>query len=180
MGRRINVSRRYPKIRGIKRRLKALDCWANSFVGYFPVEHAGEQYWNYKIPVLDILVSPPKTTRKIQAHCANSLITAANHLLEARPPELADAKVTALITYPDMFSSELCIFFDSNYFNSFFDRHDEYQSLTLLNKELSLITKLDLKLPQAFQAIGFEFRNNGNGLDELTDYIEQWWSIREK
>ena len=90
------------------------------------------------------------------------------------------ARVTALITYPDMFSSELCIFFDSDYFDSFFDRQDEYQSLTPLNKELSLINKLYLKLPQAFQAIGFEFRNNGNGLDELTDYIEQWWSIREK
>ena len=114
MSRRINVSRgdRYPKIRGIKRRLKALDRWANSFIDYFPAEHARSKYWNYKIPVLDILVSPPKTTRKIQSRCASSLITAANHLLEGRPAELADTKITALITYPDMFGSELCIFFD--------------------------------------------------------------------
>ncbi|MEM9506849.1 MAG: DUF3916 domain-containing protein [Cyanobacteria bacterium P01_E01_bin.35] len=133
MGRQINISQRHPKIRGIKRRLNALDYWSHSFQGYFPSDVKNSEYWNWKIPVLDILVNPPKTTRKIQARCLNSLIQAANYLIEARPLELSFARVTLLITYPGMFSSEICIFFDPNYFDSFFNRTNDYQSLCLLN-----------------------------------------------
>ena len=84
MNRRINVTKRQPKIRGIKRRLQALDYWANSFRGYFPVK-CDDRYWNYKIPALDILVNRPTTTTKIQRRCTKALIEAAHHLLAARP-----------------------------------------------------------------------------------------------
>ncbi|MEL6927743.1 MAG: DUF3916 domain-containing protein [Cyanobacteria bacterium J06600_6] len=150
MNRQINVTKRQGKIRGIKRRLQALDRWADSFKDCFPIEHADQKYWNYKIPVFDILVRPPRTTRKIQAHCAQALIKAASNLLEARPLKLSSAKVTVLITYPDMFGSEVCIFFDLDYFDSFFYRQSEYETLTQLDNKLSLATQLNLKLPPEF------------------------------
>ncbi|MEM7590006.1 MAG: DUF3916 domain-containing protein [Cyanobacteria bacterium P01_A01_bin.83] len=180
MSRQISVSRRYSKIRGVKRRLNALDSWAKSFEGYFPPENKNLKYWNRKIPVLDILVSPPKTTKKIQARCLNSLIQAANHLLDARPSKMTFAKVTVLITYPDMFGSEICIFFDPNYFDSFFDIESQDQSLCLLTGKQSLADQLGVNLPEIYEEVGFEFKSNDNGLNGLTDYIEQWWSIREK
>ena len=79
-----------------------------------------------------------------------------------------------------MFGSEVCIFFDPDYFNSFFARRNQYEFLIQLKDNLSLVEQLNLELPEVLTEIGFEFRNNNNGLDGLTDYTEQWWSIREK
>lgn len=59
--RRISINRPKEKVRGIKRRLRVLDKWADSFEGYFPSEYAHEKYWNWKLPVLDRLVGPPTT-----------------------------------------------------------------------------------------------------------------------
>ena len=179
MGRQINISQRSPKIRGIKRRLNALDRWSHSFQDYFPSDAGNCEYWNWKIPILDILVNPPQTTPKIQARCLNSLIQAANYLIDARPWELSFARVTVLITYPAMFSSELCIFFDPNYFDSFFNRANDYQSLSLLNNAQSLSKRLGVRLPKIYEELGFEFKSNDDGLNGRTDYAEQWWSIRE-
>ena len=184
--RRIGIRQNYSrtKIRGIKRRLNALDRWSQSFAGYFPTKYSERKYWNYKIPVLDILVNRPATTSRIQARCINSLIQAANHILAARPPDLSYAKVTILITYPNMFGSEICIFFKEDYVNSFFNRSDRYQSLTLLDKEKSLTTKLGVRLPEIYEEIGFEFKIYNDAYDDALDgfnnYSEQWWSIREK
>lgn len=175
MVRSINISSRYPKIRGIKRRLDALNRWSNSFAGYFPVEYCDRKYWNCKIPVLDILVNPPTTTRKIQARCACCLIQAANHLLKARPLEFSTTKVTALITYPNMFGSEICVFLAPDYFDSFFNRNNKYESLIPARK-LSLTTKLGIELPLTFTEMSFIHKIQDRGVY----YTQQWWSIIEK
>ena len=135
--------------------MRALRRWAKSFAGYFPTEHATQRYMNWKIPVLDRLVRPATTTAAIQAHCAQCLIDAAAFVAEAKPVELAQARAVAIIDLPDMFGSEVCVFFDENYFQSFTDRTTDWQRWTLLPKARNVIDEMGLLLPDTFVAVAF-------------------------
>ncbi|WP_260679654.1 DUF3916 domain-containing protein [Ectopseudomonas mendocina] len=116
MARRLIVSK---KPRGVARRLRALDRWAASFERNFPQDiPAGERYWNWKIPVLFSLVEGRHTNPQIQAHCAQALINACQHLMRAKPPEAENWRVTAVICLPDFFTSEVCLYLDEDYFQA--------------------------------------------------------------
>lgn len=174
--RRISVCRPKEKVRGIKRRLRSLDKWVNSFEGYFPSECANEKYWNLKLPVLDRLVGPPTTTNEIQAHCAQAILKAAKYLLDARPVECSSAVVTVLIAYPQMFGSEICIFFNKEYYDSFYNRNSEWQSLTLIQgKQLS--KELKFEVPHKFVEIGYTHKIKDECDGEVSIYEEEWWSF---
>ena len=174
--RRISVKRPKAKVRGVERRMRALDKWADSFDGYFPSEYSQERYWNWKLPVLDRLVEPPTTSDEIQSRCAQAILRAAKNLLEARPKEYDQAVVSALITYPDMFSSEICIFFDREYFDSFFDRNSEWQSLSPIpDRKLSKL--LSLEVPSPFIQSGYLYQIKDEWEGEVTTYEGEWWSF---
>jgi hypothetical protein len=129
--------------------------WADGFAGSFPVEHAGRRFMNWKIPVPDRLVRPPTTTAAIQAECAQCLIDAAAHVAAAKPADLAHARAVAIISLPDMFASELCVFFDAAYFRSFTERTADWQRWTPLPKGRSLAEEMGLSLPDDFVVRGF-------------------------
>jgi hypothetical protein len=153
--RRISVHRPDAKVRNPAGQVRALRHWAESFAGYFPVEHAAQRYMNWKIPVLDRLVRPPTTTPAIQAQCAQCLIDAAAHVALAKPADMAHARTVAIIDLPDMFGSEVCVFFDEPYFQSFADRTSEWQRWTPLSKSRNLIEQMGLRLPDGLVVAGF-------------------------
>ena len=175
--RRISTDRPIAKVRGIKRRLRAIDKWSDSFEGYFPSEHSSERYWNWKLPVLDRLVAPPITTNEIQAHCAKAILKAVEHLSTAKPEQYKNSIVTALITYPDMFGSEICVFFDKEYYESFFKRNSEWESLISIEGN-SLSESLGFKLPESFTETGFVFSTKEEWEGEVTTFEQEWWSYR--
>ncbi len=153
--RRISLHRPNAKVRNAARHLRALRRWAEGFDGAFPVARAGARYVNWKIPVLDRLVRPPTTTPAIQRECAQCLIDAAAEIARAKPVELAHARSVAIIALPDLFESEVCVFFDEAYFGAFTDRASEGQQWTPLPKTRSLVDELALRVPDGFGALGF-------------------------
>lgn len=175
--RRISFYRPKEKLRGIKRRLIALDKWADSFEGYFPSEYSSENYWNWKIPILDRMVNTPTTTKELQVHCANAMLRAASHIEKSRPEESKSAIVTVLLTYPDMFSSEICVFFDKEYYEGFFERSGEEQKLTKLSSG-SLVQDLGLVLPKGFNEVGYHCVIKDEWEGKVSVYEEDWWSYR--
>ena len=105
------------KLRGIPRRLRALKRWSENFIDYFPDElPKGRQYMNWKIPVHAGLVMGKYSTPKIKAECAQRMIEACANLIHAKPIKFKNVRVTALISLPDMFSSEICLYLDEAYF----------------------------------------------------------------
>jgi len=165
------------KLRGIKRRLKAFDKWADSFKGYFPFEHANEKFWNCKISILDRLVNPPTTNKALQAHCARAMLRAAEFLDAEKSKHLQEAQVTVLLTYPNMFDSELCIFFDEVYFEQFFIRNNAVLTLTPL-VDKSLVKQLNIDLPKSFNETGFQCIINDEWDGESYQTVEEWWSYQ--
>lgn len=176
--RRISLNQPKEKVRGIKRRLKALDDWADSFDGYFPTEYANEKYWNWEIPVLDRLVGPPTTTEDIQRHCARAILRATEHISNAKPDAYKDAIVTSLITYPQMFNSKICVFFDPEHFESFYKRDSEWQSLDKINDK-HLSKELGFKLPKFLNETGYLYSSKDEWEGEITTFEEEWWCFNE-
>ena len=175
--RRRSFNRPKEKLRGIKRRLKALDKWADAYEGCFPLDSVNEKFWNCKVPVVDRLVNPPASNKKLQAHCATAMLRAACFIQQAKPANLPYAKVTVLLTYPDMFDSELCVFFDKAYFKRFFSRNSPDLSLTPLQGK-SLLKQLNIYLPQGFKESGFHCIINDEWDGENHQTIQQWWSYQ--
>ncbi|HHI78552.1 MAG TPA: DUF3916 domain-containing protein [Planctomycetes bacterium] len=175
--RRISVQRPKEKLRGIKRRLKALDKWSESLIGFFPTEYANEKYWNWKIPILDRMVNRPTTNKGIQAHCARAILRAASSIEKAKPENMKDAIVSALLTYPDMFDSEICVFFCNDYFSNFFIRNSENQKLIKLERG-SLLSELGITSINGFEETGFHFVMKDRLEGEASIYESEWWSYR--
>ena len=98
------------KLRGVKRRIDALEKWPEDFCSWFP-EVVDRGYWNCKIPVLDRLVSQKTSDQGIKTRAGNALLKAGENIRNARSTQAAGSIVAILITYPDMFNSEVCVFF---------------------------------------------------------------------
>ncbi len=110
------------KLRGVPRRLRALKRWAEEFSGHFPstTELAlADQYYNWKVPVDLNLVEGAGTSREIQRVCAQALVDACGKLLKSKPVSARGVRVTCVVCLPDMFTSEVCIYLDENYFSGY-------------------------------------------------------------
>ncbi|MFD2177815.1 DUF3916 domain-containing protein [Veronia pacifica] len=159
------------------RRLRSLDRWADSLVGYFPEEFKKDPYWNEKIPILDRVVDRPTTNAELQAHCAKAMLRAVANIHAAKPKEDTTSIVTALLTYPDMHQSEICVFFDPDYFYRFFNRQSDFQTLKQLPTS-SLTQTLNIELPAQFEEVGFLSIEKDEWQGDVSVNEEEWWSYR--
>lgn len=162
------------KLRNIPRRLRAISRWADSFEGWFledfPVRRGFE---NFKIPVIETLVEGKQTTPAIQAHCAQQLINAAAHLIQARPDDTPECWVVAGILVPDMFSSEVCVYIDkSRYLGSTQPFEYDYFRQTRITGR-SLANEWGLILPPGLHEVGFHFIHEDEGGEQFES--EHWY-----
>ncbi len=161
------------KIRNIPRRLKALATWASNFEGYFPDDLTREdKYCNWKIPVLTTLVEGKQATDAIRKDCAQQMINAAGHLLQARTAEAIDSRIVASICIPDMFSSEICIYTQLDYHRCHIPpAHDES---SIIDK--SLAADWGLVLPKGMKERGMSFSVED---DDGEIYVLERWNFGE-
>ena len=158
------------KLRGIPRRLRALKRWSENFIDYFPDElPKGRQYMNWKIPVHAGLVMGKYSTSKIKAECAQRMIEACANLIHAKPIKFKNVRVTALISLPDMFSSEICLYLDEAYFRG----HTLVSGETKLITEKSLSKDWGLVLPEGVHELGITFPITDD--EDGDKVVEQWF-----
>lgn len=124
--RQISIYRPKQKVRGAERRLRSLERWADSFEGDFPFRAANAPYDAIKMPTLDRLVEPPTTKRRYQRHALRSFFKAAHHISAARPDELTDTPIEMVLFWPYLWSSEIVVFYDLQYRESFYNYCDEW------------------------------------------------------
>ena len=108
------------KLRGKGRKLQsfiqALDCIQ------LPKSIGEDKYWNYKIPIDESLLF---VNKRLTKRILKEFILKTQALYKASSYD--DAILTLVIANPNLFSSELCIFFDNEYFANFTQRDNEYQ-----------------------------------------------------
>ncbi len=169
--RRISIHRPKEKIRGVERRLRALDLWANQFENCKPY-YDGQNYWNYKIPVIDRLVCPPTTNFEIQKRALQSLVKAVKHLSDSKVSQEVDYyRVAILVTFPHMFHSEVTAFFSREYYESF------CYTQNLLPVSKSPSKHFNIEIPDGFQEVGTLVEWEDEYEEKIIKISEERWTI---
>lgn len=134
------------KIRGISRKFNAMKRRIEHLTENFPLEDNG--YWHIHLPVAQAFIDSQKTPFSIRRKCIQLLIESVHHLISIRPEEVKKYKVVAAINLPELFDSQIIIFYEDNYYNSFFERNDDCQRWTLLPSTRNIYAEWNLrKLP---------------------------------
>lgn len=168
------------KERGIPRKLRSLKLWSEHFKGYFPdLTDYDDRYLNWKIPVPLNLVEGRHSKDSDKALCAQYMLNACQYLIEAKPEGLGFCKVACVIMQPDMFSSEICIYLDEQYFNAHTCSGTQYDPSCILSDEKSLVKRWGLKLPQMLSERGIHVEYI-DPEDETANYLSDHWYFFEK
>ena len=118
------------KLRNPERHLRQLARWPERIVREVsalperdPEAHLGGRFWNFKVPVFQKLVDPPQATVEMQRACLAAILASAEAVerSERRP---ADCRVACLVSTPSLFNSEVTLFFDEDYFQTFLPREE--------------------------------------------------------
>ena len=173
--RKLSIGRRIKY--DVVRELRTLRLWSES-LNFPKAPWEGRGYYNWKLPMPRALVSPPAARVPVQAACIHVLISAAERLASQKLPGLEHARVFAIVSLPDLFSSEICIFFDPDYQASFHTRDSADERWTLKPND-SPIRRFSLSLPSDFEEWGFDTFYRDDTFDP--PYIEEGetWLIGE-
>lgn len=166
------------KERGIPRKLRNLRRWSERFKNNFPdLTEYHDRYYNWKIPVPMNLVEGKHAQQEIKAECAQYLINACQYLIEAKPQGLKFCKVVCMVEQPNMFSSEICLYLDEDYFNAHTLSADRYDPQYVLADDLSLAKSWNLQIPENMYERGIKICYIDLE-DEADNYIaDQWFFI---
>lgn len=122
---------RYKKQRGQKRKLKSL---LNNINEICPFQNTGCQYEHFHVPSSQF-ISSPKTRGKIKTAFCKAWLDKTAEIIEQKPCGLSFCKVIALIDESDLWESQIIIFYDKNYYESFWSRDSVEQTWAPIFKE---------------------------------------------
>ncbi|MEB3165701.1 MAG: DUF3916 domain-containing protein [Cyanobacteriota bacterium] len=157
------------KLRGVPRHVRALEKWALSFKGYVRPRHdESELHFNWKIPVHSALIQGRQANLKTQSRCVAQLLNAACHLSEAsRGASSGYYRVACLIVWPWLHQSEVTIFYDKRYYESFLGKVN-----ALAPRRIS--EQLSLLVPS-------HFLEHGHDVTQPEDVVPvEWWCLGEE
>ena len=106
------------KQRGQKRKLKAL---LNNIEQIFPYQNTQCQYECFRTPS-DQFISSPKTYGKIKTQFCRAWLDKTVEIIELKPNCLSFCKVVAVIDEFNLWNSQIIVFYDRNYYESFWKR----------------------------------------------------------
>jgi hypothetical protein len=150
------------KLRNPQRHIRALRRWQANTHLHLPSENKlnSEEYSLYlRLPVYKKVSDPPRTTPELQRECIMCMIGAAqtirSHLKLKRAYRLA-----VLLQTPNLFHSEVTVFFDKEYLKTFLPPKEhgtsrsETLAVTTKQADFDLVETLDLHLPSDFEFLG--------------------------
>jgi hypothetical protein len=136
--------------------------------GRFPAPWQGSNYWNSKAPVAQAWTNTLTDAASRQPF-VHAYLDAVAALRVLRPTSLPQARVLAVITSPDLFGSELLVFYDTETYLDFIDRTGPLQTWTRLAAERHLLR--ELQLPEHEHVIGFA--------EQINDVDDDYFHTRE-
>lgn len=165
------------KLRGQRRLFKWLRGWTDSFTVWpYSRDILEYPYWNEKIPVPFGLVQGKNARMKTVIRCAQFLLDATANLAAHKPDWAAGMRATCLISTPDMFGSELCLYHDEEYFQrQISEEHSQYTIKERI-EGTSLARRWNLTVPAGLQELGLRVRMPD---PEDGDYEAEWWFYGE-
>jgi len=144
--RRLSFNRPNEKVRNPERHLRSLRKWAKGFEVFYP-ERTGNRYQNFKLWTLDRLIEGSQSKPEWKQEAIAQLLVAAENLKNSQPEDEKDKSwVAVLLCYPNLWSSEVTVFFDKEYLNSFIPAEPNGKSL---------LTKFNISVSNTFTEAGY-------------------------
>jgi Protein of unknown function (DUF3916) len=135
-------------------RLRRLERWVRHTRGAFPQQDNGRLFHKELAPIDLHPGGDEMQLNALRKAVAQAHVNVAANFMAARPRE-ALAKVAAVVCWPSSEWSQVCVFYDLDYFKSFEVRDGEQQRWTLLPTHRSLSRELGLRVPVRLRERGY-------------------------
>ncbi len=143
------------KVRGGKRKSRIMVREIEKLTENFPELDLNRGYWHMHLPVSQVFIDSKNTPSHIRTLCIKTLINRAIFLSNMKPKVRTKIRVVACIELPQLWDSQIIIFFGDEYFENFFNRDDDYQKWSLIDTNRSLLKVYDLCIPNDFIERGY-------------------------
>lgn len=104
--------------RGQHRKLRAMFSYIDKFI---PFVQTDLRYEHFHVPS-DMFIESNQTSGTIKTEFCRKWLKTTEEFISQKPTDVPFCKVIAFLSVPHYWSSQIIIFYDENYFNSFWNR----------------------------------------------------------
>lgn len=112
------------KIRGQRRKLNRLIKRIDDFTIDYPYPY---HYDHFHVPCAENFISNPRIGEFVKKAFCQSWIEKTQLFIQQKPNDAEFCKIVCVLETKNLWSSQIIIFYDELYYNSFWNRNDEYQ-----------------------------------------------------
>lgn len=120
------------KQRGQKRKLNQLLKYVNKFTLDGNID---DTYEHFHVPCANSFIDSPKTRGNIKRKFCQLWLDKTQYFIKNKPSNAVFCKVVCSISPNCLWDSQIIIFYDEQYYNSFWNRDSEYQSWTKITNK---------------------------------------------
>jgi len=147
------------KQRGLRRKCENMVRRITEQTEVFPQPHEPNgvysSYWHLHLPVAQDFIDSPKTPFGVRRLCVQTLVNRAYHLAAIAPVNDRSTRVVVAVDLPELWKSQIIVFFGTKYFDTFFNRNTETQRWTRLPQNRSLVQEWSISIPEGFSEHGY-------------------------
>lgn len=137
------------KQRGQNRKLRRMFVHIDKFQ---PVWNNNERYEHFHVPS-DPFIESEKTTNQNKKAFYEKWLATVERLIKEKSQDIAFCKVVGMISVPDIWCSQIIIFYDQEYYSSFFKRDSSYQTWIKIKNDSFLKCK---QIQTTLKEIGYQ------------------------
>jgi len=135
----------YGKSRGQKRKLKRLLKNIAEIKPYQDIDEINKWGFEHFHVPCSVWLDMPKTSSKIKTEFCKAWIRKTEEILKAKPEDLQFCKVVCVLCIPDVRESQIIIFYDQKYYDTFWNRHGGYQDWSRISDDRSLMKERNIE-----------------------------------
>ena len=125
-------------LRGQKRRLNVLLKRIEEIKPYQRIENTQKRGFEHFHVPSTVWIEQPKTSSKIKTAFCKAWIKKTEEIFKAKPEGIEFCRVVCVLSIPNLWDSQIIIFYDKKYYDSFWNRHGGWQDWSRLENGLSL------------------------------------------
>ena len=128
---------KYKKQRGQRRKIKNLLFNIERITPFIDTD---DRYEHFHVPS-DPFISSPKTSGKTKTTFCRAWLQKTAEIIDQKPKDIPFCKVVAVIDKGDLWESQIIIFYDEDYYNSFWERSSTEQTWLPIDSDTRSFSK---------------------------------------
>lgn len=127
----------HKKQRGQRRKIKNLILNIEQIT---QLPNTNDRYEHFHVPS-DPFISSPKTSGKMKTEFCRAWLQKTSEIIEQKPKDMPFCRAVAVIDECDLWESQIIIFYDEDYYNSFWERSSVEQTWLPIDSDTRSLAK---------------------------------------